>query len=702
VNKRSLEERVLVLAPTLGDAAISRSLLTDAGMTCRVCADLHELCQTFNGGAGAILLTEEALGASDSNFLMEALKRQPDWSDVPVLLLTATGADSPVALRAMELLGNVTVLERPVRVTTLVSALRTALKARWRQYELRNRLEELRASEEGLAAELEAMSRLNALSSRLLFADDLTAALEDVLENAMVTCGADFGNIQLYNPQSQALEIVVQRGFQEDILDYFRTVPVEEGSARVRAMQTGERIIVEDVELDPAYEPHRRFAAAAGYRAVQFTPLKAHDGIILGMLSTCFRTPHRPAERDEQLLDLYARTAADLIERLRFEQALKDADRRKDEFLATLAHELRNPLAPISTAVQMLKVTERSDAEAAVSRDVIERQVGQIARLLDDLLDVSRITRDKLELRKSQVTLASVVQSALETSRPLIDEAGHDLTVVLPAEPVYLDADPVRLAQVFSNLLNNAAKYTPEGGRIRLSAERQGNEVVISVKDTGIGIGSDMLPHVFKMFSQTKVALERSQGGMGIGLWLVTNLVEMHGGSIEAHSDSSGQGSEFIVRLPLVVKNIVPETVPPSEDEQCVRKYRLLVVDDQKHGADILAKLLRKKGQEVHTAYGGEEAIVAAERLRPDVILLDIGMPKVNGYDVCRHIRNQSWGQGMYLVALTGWGQEDDRRRSEEAGFNCHLVKPVNSAVLMKLLASITAERGNQLENAKS
>ena len=306
MNKRTLEERVLVLAPTLGDAAISRSLLTDAGMTCRVCTDLHELCQTFDAGAGAILLTEEALGTSDSNCLMEALKRQPDWSDVPVLLLSATGADSPVALRAMKLLGNVTVMERPVRVTTLVSALRTALKARHRQYELRNRLEELRASEERLAAELEAMRRLHALSSRLLFADDLTAALEDVLENAMVACGADFGNIQLYNPQSQALEIVVQRGFREEFLDYFRTVPVEEGSARARAMQSGERIIIEDVELDPDYEPHRRVAAAAGYRAVQSTPLKAHNGIIVGRALHSFPNAPPFPEHDEQLLDLYA------------------------------------------------------------------------------------------------------------------------------------------------------------------------------------------------------------------------------------------------------------------------------------------------------------------------------------------------------------------------------------------------------------
>jgi signal transduction histidine kinase/CheY-like chemotaxis protein len=469
-------------------------------------------------------------------------------------------------------------------------------------------------------------------------------------------------------------------------------------------MQSGERIIIEDVELDPAYEAHRRVATAAGYRAVESTPLKAHDGIIVGMLSTYFRMPHRISERDEQLLDLYARTAADLIERLRFEQALKEADRRKDEFLATLAHELRNPLAPISNAVQLLRHMGSSDPELIWNREVIERQVGQMARLLDDLLDVGRITRNKLELRKSQITLSSVVRSALETSRPLIDEAHHELTVTLPVGSLYLEADPVRLAQVFSNLLTNAAKYTPEGGRIRLSAERQGHEVVVSVTDTGIGIVPDMLPHVFEMFSQTKGALERSQGGLGIGLWLVKTLVEMHGGSIEAHSDGPDQGSEFVVRLPLDVKNIVPDAVPTGdEDEQWHgRKYRVLVVDDLKPAADIQAKFLRKNGHEVHTAYGGEEAILAAERFRPDVVLLDIGMPKTNGYDVCRHIRNQPWGREMYLVALTGWGQEEDRRRTENAGFNCHLVKPVESAVLMKLLASITAEHGDQRENIKA
>ena len=699
MNKHIAEERVLVLVPNAADAALSRSLLTEAGMTCYACTDVYDLCQAFEAGAGAILLTEEVLGSRDSNCLMETLQRQPNWSDVPILLVAASGLDSRAAVGAMELLGNVTVLERPVRVTTLVSVLRTALNARRRQYELRNRLEELRASEERLASELTAMSRLHALSTRLLSADDLTTALEDVLENAVAMCGADFGDIQLYNPERQVLEIVVQRGFHNDFLHHFRTVNVEGGSACARAMRSGERIVIEDVELDPAFEPHRRVAAAAGFRAVQSTPLNAH-GAILGVLSTHFRAPHRISERDEQLLDLYARSAVNLIERLRFEESLKKADQRKDEFLATLAHELRNPLAPISNGVQILKEMESSDPDLAWSRDVIEHQLDQMARLLDDLLDVSRITRNKLELRKTRVTLASVVQTALETSRPLIDEAGHALTVALPPEPVYLDADPVRLAQVFSNLLNNAAKYTLDGGRVRLSAERQEGEVVISVKDTGTGIIPEMLPHVFEMFSQTKRALEQSKGGLGIGLWLVKTLIEMHGGSVEAYSDGPGQGSEFVVRLPLAAEDLVPDAVPPSgEDEQWRgRKYRVLVVDDRKVTANILAKLLRKKGHEVHTAYDGEEAIIAAERLRPDVILLDIGMPKMNGYDVCRRIRNQPWGHGMYIVAQTGWGQEGDRRRSEDAGFNCHLVKPVQPAALMKLFNSMTAQRGEQLD----
>jgi PAS domain S-box-containing protein len=515
----------------------------------------------------------------------------------------------------------------------------------------------LRQSEERLASELAATSRLHALSSRLLSADDLAVALDDVLENAIVTCGADFGNIQLMNPQTGALEIAVQRGFRRDFLDYFREVRVEEGSACARALQYGERIAVEDVELDPAYEPHRRIAASAGYRAVQSTPLKTHGGRIVGILSTHFRAPHRIPERGQQLLDLYACHAADLIERLRFEQALKEADRRKDQFLATLAHELRNPLAPIRNAVQVLKAKDSPDPDLTWGRDVIERQAGQMARLLDDLLDVSRITRGKLELRRSRVALATVVDGAVETSRPLIEGGGHELTVTLPDEPISLDADPVRLAQVFSNLLNNAAKYTEPGGRIRVAARRRGDEVAVTVQDTGIGLSTDMMPRLFEMFSQAIPALERSQGGLGIGLSLVKGLVEMHGGTIEARSDGPGRGSAFTVRLPVADASPSRERRSSGAEESCASGCKIVVADDNRDAAVSLARLLEVMGNEVRTAGDGQEAVEIAGTFCPDVVLLDIGMPRLNGYQVARCIREQPWGRDMILVALTGWGQ---------------------------------------------
>ncbi len=548
----------------------------------------------------------------------------------------------------------------------------------------------LRKSEERLTVELEATTRLHALSTRLLAADNLTTALQDVLENAIVTVGADFGNIQLYNAQIGALEIVVQKGFRQDFLDYFRTVRVDEGSACAQAMQSGKRILIEDVNLDPSYELHRQTAAAAGYRAVQSTPLKAHDGTILGMLSMHFRAPHRVSEQDQRLLDLYARHAADLIERLRFEQALKEADRRKDEFLATLAHELRNPLAPIRNAVQIFRAKGSPVPELQWARDVIDRQVEQMTRLVDDLLDVSRITRGKIELRKQWVELATVVGSAVEGSRPLIEKWGHELTVTLPSEPVYLNADPTRLAQVLLNLLNNAAKYTEQGGRIWLTAKREGEHVVIRVKDTGIGIIKEMLPRIFQMFTQVDQSLERSQGGLGIGLTLVQSLIEMHGGSVEAHSDGPGKGSEFVVRLAVATQAEDRGAQGATGDTPVATpaKCRILVVDDNRDSADSLAMLLRIMGNEVHTAHDGLEAVGAAGVFRPDVVLLDIGLPKLNGYEAGRRIREQQ-GKGVVLIALTGWGQEEDRRRSKEAGFDHHMTKPVEFDALQKVLADL-------------
>jgi len=370
--------------------------------------------------------------------------------------------------------------------------------------------------------------------------------------------------------------------------------------------------------------------------------------------------------------------------------ALKEADQRKDEFLATLAHELRNPLAPIRNAVQLLRVRGSSDPDSQWGREVIDRQVNQMVRLLDDLLDVSRISYNKLQLRKERIDLQTVVQSAIETSRPLIDAAGHELTVVLPTAPIPLLADPVRLAQIFSNLLNNAAKYTRPGGHIRLAAERRGNDLLVSVIDDGIGIAPEMLPQVFCLFSQGNgPLLERSQAGLGIGLALVRGLVELHGGTIEARSEGPDRGSEFLICLPIAIEAAMVEHAAENGSLEPVQKLRILIADDLKDSADSLAVLLSLSGHEAQTAYDGEEAIQMAARLKPDVALLDIGMPKLNGYDLCRRIRAEEWGRHAFLVAVTGWGQEGDRRRAKEAGFDCHLVKPVDPAALMRLMATL-------------
>jgi PAS domain S-box-containing protein len=363
---------------------------------------------------------------------------------------------------------------------------------------------------------------------------------------------------------------------------------------------------------------------------------------------------------------------------------LSEADRRKDVFLATLAHELRNPLAPVRTAVEVLKAKGPADQMLVHSRGIIERQVRHMARLLDDLLDVSRITRNKLELRRQPVTLASVLDAALETSRPLVEAGGHRLVVELPRESVHLEADMVRLAQVFSNLLNNAAKYTERDGQITLAVLIQGDFVTVCVRDTGIGIAPEMMPRLFEMFAQAQPALERSQGGLGIGLSLVRGIVELHGGTVEARSEGPGQGSEFVVRLPVI--SAATDDSPDVEEGTCAMTCRILVADDNRDAADSLATMLGLLGYEVRATHDGEEAVRLASEFRPEVVVLDIGMPRLNGYQAAERIRAAEWGRDMLLLALTGWGQEEDRRRAQEAGFGHHLTKPVDPSELVKLL----------------
>ncbi len=381
----------------------------------------------------------------------------------------------------------------------------------------------------------------------------------------------------------------------------------------------------------------------------------------------------------------------DLTLQKRVEAALKEADRHKDEFLAMLAHELRNPLAPVLNAVQVMKLLGSAEPNLQRAREMIERQVRRLARLVDDLLDVSRITRGKITLRKEAVELATVIARAVEISQPLMEARRHEWTVALPPEPVWLEGDAARLEQVVSNLLNNAAKYTEESGHIRLTVERGTGEAVLRVRDDGIGIPANLLPHVFDLFTQGDRSPARTEGGLGIGLTLVKSLVEMHGGSVEVRSEGMGKGSEFEVRLPVIAaQSPLPGGGGGTErdDRSPVPSRRVLVVDDNADAAEMLALFLRTEGHEVRTAHDGPAALHAAESFRPEVVLLDIGLPRMDGYTVVRRLREQPGLKTSLLVALTGYGQEEDRR-AHEAGFDAHLVKPADSDELQKLLACI-------------
>jgi PAS domain S-box-containing protein len=366
---------------------------------------------------------------------------------------------------------------------------------------------------------------------------------------------------------------------------------------------------------------------------------------------------------------------------------LREADRLKDEFLAMLGHELRNPMAPISNMLEILKRASGDEALIQQARGTMERQLGHLARLVDDLVDISRITRGKLELRKERVDLSSAVHHALEACRPLAERSHLHLDVELPSEPVHVDADAVRLVQVIGNLLSNACKFSPEGGRVSLRVSRTDGEVQLAVKDEGVGIPKEELDRVFDMFVQLDRALERTGGGLGIGLTLVKRIVRMLGGSVTARSEGLGTGAEFIVRLPAVAERREQPRPPITPQPPAAALHRVLVVDDNVDAASSLAALLRITGNETHLAHDGVAAIEMAERVRPDVVLLDIGLPRMNGYDACRRIRELPWGKDVVIVAMTGWGQESDRQRSREAGFDHHMVKPVDYGALMTAIA---------------
>jgi signal transduction histidine kinase/ActR/RegA family two-component response regulator len=400
------------------------------------------------------------------------------------------------------------------------------------------------------------------------------------------------------------------------------------------------------------------------------------SGLLWWAANTISRQAHARRLAEEQLVE-----------------SLRDADRRKNKFLATLAHELRNPLAPVRNAVALLKSRTHRDPLVDRVSEVIERQIALMARLMDDLLDIGRITNDRLELRRERVDLVAIVRDAVEMCQPLIQRGGHEVSVMAPEPSIVVEADPARLGQVFGNIVNNACRYMAAKGQIWVTVERTGIGAVVTITDTGMGIPPEQLSTIFEMFSQVDRA-NRLHGGLGIGLHLVKRLVEMHGGHVSAHSEGPGLGSRFTVRLPALPASVTLAAAPKPEPATPSRTpRRVLVVDDNTDNAELLKILLEDEGHETFMAHDGVEGLAAAERLRPDVVLMDLGLPRIDGFDACRRIREQSWGKHMLMIAITGWGQDVDRRKSQEAGFDHHLVKPVDARDINALMNAATAQQ---------
>jgi len=632
----SNDQRVLIFAPAGRDSAASRSILSRAGIETLICTGTATVCREVESGAGALLVGEEAATPTATNALSDALALQPSWSDLPILMLTGPGPDSAAATIAAAKLGNVTLLERPVRVVSLVSAVRAALRARQRQYELRDRLS----------------------------LQTLLAAIVESSDDAIVGKTPE-GIILTWNKAAERLF-----GYR-----------AEEAVGRPIT------IVIPPDRLDE----ERRILAniIRGERMTHFETVRmTRDGRRLDVSLTI-----SPIRDTSGRIVGASKVARDISAQKKAEQALREADRRKDEFLAMLAHELRNPLAPIRNSLTLLEIAGQADPTIERVRGILERQVGHMVRLVDDLMEVSRITRGTIELRRERLNLADAIRSALETSEPLIRRAALDAALELPPQALYVDADPVRLTQIISNLLNNAAKYSDRSRRVVLTARGEDGEAVVSVRDFGVGIPADMLERVFDMFAQVPGQGRGGQGGLGIGLTLVRSLVQMHGGSIAATSEGAGKGSTFTFRLPLVE---APARSPARPTRRAARglSLRVLVVDDNRDAADSMGLVLARAGAEVEVVHDGATALDRVERFHPALVLLDIGMPGMDGYEVARRIRARPALQGIQLVALTGWGQAEDRLRSREAGFDHHLIKPAGIDELCALLPSTRDNAG--------
>ncbi len=628
--------RVLILPHTRRDGDVASALLRRSGIACEVLDSAATLALALREPVGAVVVTDAALRDPHFDRVTAALGGQPTWSDIPVVLLGHTATASAAAERLRASLTNVTLLNRPTSVRTLLSSVEAALRGRRRQYQARDQMRMLRETEETVRTREQQLHTLAENSPDILSRFD--RSFRHVFVNQAATRNTGLTREALIGRTSREL------GMPPDLCDVFeRTL--------TQVFESGEPQTVEFSFPGPAGALHYTSSVV---------PEFGSSGEVQSVLSV----------------------SRDVTERKKAEDALRAADRRKDEFLAMLAHELRNPLAPIRSASELLGRVAPPDSSTQAIVGIVKRQVAHLTRLVDDLLDVSRITQGRIELQRAPIELLAVISQALESVDPLVREKGHRVERVLGKELLYVNGDAARLVQCLVNLLANAVKYTDPGGTIRIAVRQEDAHGLITVSDTGMGITKELLPQIFELFVQGERALDRSQGGLGIGLSVVKRLVEMHGGIVAVRSPGVGQGSTFEVRLPLIPP---PGETPMEEEGSSAAGRRILIVDDNADAADSLALLLRLNGHNTQSVYVPEEALERTLEFGPQIVLLDIGLPRIDGYEVARRIRARDGA--VRLIALTGYGQRDDIERARAAGFDAHLIKPVDLAALDRLLA---------------
>ena len=689
----SLSDRgtVLIVDPDGGSAHRLRSLLEGRFEVVEVPGNLEALQLVERPPDAVITVTADP--ADEGIRVVRSIRFEPRLRGVPVLLLCRHGADAArlhaLAAGADDCLSED--MEGPEMVARIASFALLARARRAPEYSsLDEALTETLRLRVELARDLEAMNRLHAFATRLLQATEIGNMLDEILAACIELQGADFGNIRLRDEATEGMMIALQQGFAPELVERFALCRKGDGSACGLALESGSRVVIPDVEADARYARHREMAARAGFRAVQATPLYGRDRQLIGMLSTHFRAVRHFTEHELRLTDLYAALAAGFLQRRQNEEALRLADQRKDQFLATLAHELRNPLAPLASGLDVLGRGVSRDERLSRTAHMMDRQMGHLVRLVDDLLDVGRITSGKIELRSSMVSIEAVLESAIDACRDAIHAHRHELYVERNARGLRVMGDFDRLAQVFSNLISNAVKYTPRGGRIRIVTRQLDGHAMVDVIDTGIGIPASELPQVFELFSQVRSHHSHAEGGLGIGLSLVRSLVELHGGSVKAQSAGVGKGSCFTVRLPLHPQAAAADAAPPlAPPDAAPQPLRVLIVDDNVDAALALGMALESEGYVATLAHDGVEAIEQVGTAAPDIVLMDIGMPHMDGLEAARRMRQLPQGQRLYLVAITGWGQARDREMTREAGFDEHLVKPVRVATLHEIFARI-------------